>query len=384
MPFWLSMHARYRCQHAGACCTARWPIPLETSRVEIVRQAVGHGRIVVPAAWITSTVDAPDDVGGMLAIDEHGQCVFHQHDRCAIHGVAGHAALPSACQHFPRVCVIDPRGVFVTLSHFCPTAAWTLFDDAPISIVDGPSALPNGELPEGLDVREAWPPLLTDRVLMDHASYGVWERHMVGVLAGPACAGTPEAALARVRADAEWLCDWKPGRGPLCDAVERLRKSSAALKGGRYERGRIHHGEVGRGRPLGRPRSPAIGTSLFDLVRGAVLPPLVWAAAPAEFERTWTTHVAPTWSEWTPVVRRFLAAHAFGSWLAYQGRDLLTVVRGLEAALAVLQVELVRACHGRNAPLDRATLHAAIRQADLMLRHYVDRQALADALSGRG
>jgi uncharacterized heparinase superfamily protein len=110
----------------------------------------------------------------------------------------------------------------------------------------------------------------------------------------------------------------------------------------------------------------------------------VWAAAPVEFEQARATYVAPTWAAWAPVVRRYLAAHAFGSWLAYQGRDLFTVIRGLDAALTVLQIEIVRACHARNAPLDRTTLHAAIRQADLVLRHYVDRQALADALSGRG
>ena len=43
-------------------------------------------------------------------------CAFFEPGRgrlCAIHRQFGHDALPSACQHFPRVVVIDPRGVFV-------------------------------------------------------------------------------------------------------------------------------------------------------------------------------------------------------------------------------------------------------------------------------
>ena len=36
----------------------------------------------------------------------------------------------------------DPRGTFISLSHFCPTAAGMLFDDGPpVAIVDAPAAL---------------------------------------------------------------------------------------------------------------------------------------------------------------------------------------------------------------------------------------------------
>ncbi|MEZ5288117.1 MAG: hypothetical protein R2712_25640 [Vicinamibacterales bacterium] len=40
--------------------------------------------------------------------------------------------------HFPFVCAIDPRGVHVTLSHYCPTAARMLFDEtAAPTVVEG-------------------------------------------------------------------------------------------------------------------------------------------------------------------------------------------------------------------------------------------------------
>ncbi len=65
------------------------------------------------------TTEAP-----ALLATAHGRCVFHDPaGRCAIHSALGHDALPVACRQFPRVSVTDPRGVSVTLSHYCPTAA---------------------------------------------------------------------------------------------------------------------------------------------------------------------------------------------------------------------------------------------------------------------
>ena len=34
----LSIHVGYACAHAGACCTAPWPIPVEQPLVEAVRR----------------------------------------------------------------------------------------------------------------------------------------------------------------------------------------------------------------------------------------------------------------------------------------------------------------------------------------------------------
>lgn len=142
----------------------------------------------------------------MVAVGADGHCMLHQPDRCTVHGVLGRERLPSACRHFPRVCLIDPRGVFVTLLHYCPTAAWLLFDDRPVSVMEGSDVGRGHGAPEGLDARETWPPLLTDRVLMDYDSYALWEAHAIDVLAGEGSAGqTPAAALARLRAEAEEL-----------------------------------------------------------------------------------------------------------------------------------------------------------------------------------
>lgn len=152
--------------------------------------------MTVPARWLRDVNDAPEDVAGVLALSEDGRCLFHRAPGCAIHSAIGHTAIPAACQHFPRIALIDRRGVFVTLSHYCPTAASLLFDDSVSpGIVEGPSVLPGGELPEGLDAREAWPPSHAPRRLMDWASYTTWETWALSVLTG---GDSPERALDRL------------------------------------------------------------------------------------------------------------------------------------------------------------------------------------------
>jgi hypothetical protein len=80
-------------------------------------------------------------------------------------------------------------------------------------------------------------------------------------------------------------------------------------------------------------------------------------------------------------VRRFLVAHAFASWCAYQGRGVRTLVRSLDAALAVLAVEAARLARETGRALDADLLVEAFGVADLHLRHQADRQTLADAWS---
>ena len=134
--FWLNFHLPYACRHSGACCTAGWPIPVEPERAVLIKQG----------DWLAE--------GGTLPRDGNGACVFHS-GGCSIY-----EHRPLSCVHFPYVCMIDPRGVHVTLSHYCPTAAALLFEhEGPIEVVEGPSPVPLLEIPEGLDARESLPPV---------------------------------------------------------------------------------------------------------------------------------------------------------------------------------------------------------------------------------
>jgi hypothetical protein len=78
-------------------------------------------------------------------------------------------------------------------------------------------------------------------------------------------------------------------------------------------------------------------------------------------------------------VNRWLAARLFGTWIAYQGTGVATIVRYLRAALDVLVVELTRTpSDGRPERLD---VLEALRRSDYLLVHLADSQRLATLLS---
>ena len=107
--------------------------------------------------------------------------------------------------------VLVGRGVFVTLSHYCPTAASLLVSyEGPVTIVEGPEPIPHGD-PEGYDARGAWPPLLAPNVLMDLDAYGQWESHLIAWLGGVRNAGgqwAPEDVLHMLDEHAARIGSW--------------------------------------------------------------------------------------------------------------------------------------------------------------------------------
>ena len=274
--FWLSLHVPYACRHSGVCCASGWAIPMERERAAPVTLWRGE------ASWLRPAPGAPDDVAGVLATGADGRCVFRT-DACELQRALGPGALPSACQHFPREVLLDDRGVFVTLSHYCPTAADLLFShEGPVEIVRGPEVVPGG-VPEGLDARGVLPPLLRPGMLMDPEALSAWEAHVVRVLTAED-GRSPEEALSALECDAVALQQWQPGGVSLAEAVAALSRRTA-------------------------PRS-------------------VVAHADRAGE--------------TIVIRRYLAARAFASWLAYEGGGIRAVLGGLRLVLESLRGEMAR------------------------------------------
>jgi hypothetical protein len=214
--------------------------------------------------------------------------------------------------------LLDPRGVFVSLSHYCPTAADLLFSHVgPVEIVEGPPAIPQGN-PEGLDARDVLPPVLVGAgvgharrgqagpgeearvaLLMDLDGYSAWEAHMVHALT--TSSAPPEAVLPSLEADFGLLQQWRPGHRTLAAEVAALRDRDRAAA----------------------DRAGLAPVSTDDRVLG-----------------------------------RYLAARAFASWAAYQGGGVAAVLGELRRALALVR-EL-------SAELP---LKEAIRQADWQLLH---------------
>ncbi len=358
----LSTQADYACGHAGACCSSGWPIPVEHAVAQSMTAALAARRLSVVGLtrepdWLSRAGTMPDGVAGVLPCGPDGTCVFHDRDgrRCRVHGELGLDALPLSCRQFPRIVLVDPRGTFVTLSHYCPTAAARLFEPRPLTIVCAPPAFPAGTAYDALDARDVLPPLLHPTVLMDAQAYDAWERMLVG---GLARTDLPvEQALARAARLVEAVRGWRPGAESL---TVRLRTAGQVA----WE--------------TAAPAAWAPAADWHARVRRAVPGGLATPAAPPDVERALARWVDPAWRSFDAVVSRYVAAHAFASWTAYQGHGLRAVWRSVASALMVLRVEAARQARAAGRVLDAPLLLEAIRQSDLLLRHLCDRQGLAD------
>ena len=377
----LAFHSSYRCRHSGRCCTSGWPIPVETGLRRRLDEALARGALKLPAGGghpFADEGEMPPGTQGILRVNAHGACAFYDHGsrRCAVHSALGHDALPVSCQHFPRVCLVDGAGTFVTLSHYCPTAANLLFQDGPAAPAVGPRfcladerlavvQAPPGFAPmalEGLDARDALPPLLHPAMLMDAEAYHAWEAVVVGIFGGE---GPAEEVLAGAIRFTERLRTWEPPRGRLVEAVEAQRGSP-----GGAERDGV------------APALTAAALSLDRIVREAVPPGLQAPSQPPEAANDFARFVAPAWPAFARPVKRYLGARAFANWCAYQGRGLRTVLCSVAATLSVLRVEAARHCAQAGRPLDTSLLTEAFRSADLLIVHLGSREDLARRLSG--
>lgn len=216
-----------------------------------------------------------------------GACEFYDAaagPHCAIHRDLGAEHKPVACRHFPRLALLDPRGVSLTVSHYCPTAAALLFRDAiALRIVHDAPAFPPTDEYEGLDARDVMPPLLRPGMLWDYDGYTAWEEEAIALLARADV--TPEAALGQLAATARAIERWHPADGTLAGSVRRAFSELAAEA----------------------PRAPV-----------------------------------SRWGANARTVNRYLAARLFASWLPYRAQRLSDLVRELDRAHAILVEEAGR------------------------------------------
>ena len=361
----LAFHADYRCHNSGECCTANWDVPVELPFYKSLSEAVSNGtlRTADTSGGIDPFIvesNLPDGAAAILERDADGRCVFYASSskRCIVHRDLGEAALPATCRHFPRVSVQDARGTFVSLSHFCPTAASMLFRDVPVTIVSRPPAFPATDYDGLIVTSDDLPPMLTPRMLMDHEGYSAWERHMVARFA--AVRRRPSSMIATLWRDARLLMEWKPGAISIAAAVERLPHDYVDVQE-----------EAGLNGSL----------RCFAEVMAAVPDDLKPSADEDGLDAAMQAFVQPGWDGFHAPINRYLAAKAFASWTAYQGRGISAIVRGIEAALALVRVEASRQCRNAQRTIDAALLLEAIRQSDFLLNHLAVGEELAQAWS---
>ena len=278
-----------------------------------------------------------------------GACVFRIGEECEIHREGGESALPVSCRHFPRVILRDQRGTLTSLSHYCPTAAALLFQpEGSLQTVSAGPSLTCRDPIEGLDAREALPPLLHPRMLADLEGYDAWERSVIDTLGNLQPAG---AALDLIELATEDVRRWMPGQGSLAAAVH----SAFAAQ---------------------RRAVPASGqTRQLDIVR-AIYRGDVSLDLPRDHTGAWHRALPDDRIDLHRPIARYLAARAFGNWIAYQGRGLRTIIAWLRACHDVLRAN---ALSGRpeGEPLTQSELLEAIRLTDLVMLHSIDSQAFA-------
>ena len=344
----LSVHAGYRCRHRGACCSGVFAIPAEPHVVEIVSSLDIQPPQAVASLFVRRA-DAPGTE--FIGARGDGSCVFVETNdghQCSLHRRAGANALPSSCRHFPRVFLHDARGMFVSLSHFCPTAASLLLEDGPLGIVYAESPLMLDGTIEAFDAVGALPPLLRPGLLMDLEGYDAWERTAVAAFARADL--SPDEAVALIGSATEALRGWKVGGRPLASRVSESFRDAG-----------------------GRPS--AIDDHGRDRLRLALLRTPVSAN-----ETVWEQLVKPAWEAFDPAVKRYLAAKLYGNRIAYEATGLRSIVEWLRMALALLRSEAMRVCEQAGAVLDRQMFIEAVRATDLLLVHRLESRELARTL----
>ncbi len=279
---------------------------------------------------------------------ESGVCWFRDPERqdCAIHREFGEASLASACRQFPRVVVLEPSQISVSLSHYCPTAAALLFrESADFTLVESPKAFPVTWPFEGLDAGDSYSPLLRPGVLLGFDGLRRLETEAVALLSEPEF-GTSilrlDAALDRIR-------EWTPARGTVPEFVACCFRECLQRP--------LPQFEPGDPRPMLQGSVPA-GMKAPDLPEFA----------------PWTSVVSP---EVDLAIRRYLAARLIAGWILFQANDLVATARYLRLCLDTVHL-FVPARDPSEGESDRWL--QAIRSADLWILHLCDPERLAQNL----
>lgn len=350
----LALHAPYQCRHRGVCCREPWAIPVDRVRHRRIADAALAGRLRLPHASVDLFAAAPgvDDDADLVVGRCGGECVFLEPGQlglCAIHRDLGHEALPTACRHFPRVVVLDPRGVSLSLSCVCPTVAGLLYDAAPEwhqVVHEGPVVLPGMQW-EGLDARDTLPPQVSETRLWDWDAMTAYELQTLNALSTHA----PEQALAVVAGATARL--EHDSQGSLEALVETAFRAPAPA---------AHEPDVDALVRLAVASSPGADPDAWA--------PGADAAAAAEF---WLRH--------QPQVSRYLASRVMASAVVYHARSARVWSSWLQTAYAVLRRSVDLELRAGDA--DRRLFAAALARADRLLVHGIDAGRLAAALHAR-
>ena len=357
----IALHADYLCRHSGVCCTEPWAIPVERVRHARLQSALDSGALRpsgAPAVLFESAEGIDPDASAVVGRSGRA-CVFFEPARgrlCAIHRDLGHAAMPSACQHFPRIVALDPRGVMLSLSHVCPTVGDLLLADVAgwNRLVGGGRVVIDGLEWTGLDAREALPPQVNSSLLWDWESMTTFEEHALDVLGG----ASPELALGVIGAAAAALSRLETAElrprvlDAFTDAVATASPVEPDLAGLTALAGRC--------------------TSGLPSAAGWIEKPVRDIASSRQ-----------AWESVAPQVTRYLAARLLASPVMYHALDVRVWSLWLQACYSVLRVAFAHESARTGTATSHAALKAAAADSDRLLVHALDAGPFAAALFAR-
>lgn len=213
---------------------------------------------------------------------------------------------------------------------------------------------------ESLDARDAWPPLLRPGVLAGFGAYDAWE--------------------ARVLLD--WLVPATEARLTAGDALSAAVCWSEGIRGWRPQHGAL---PVLIAQRFSSPRRPAtvadpdaaletLGALVSALSKAVPLPwrPTAW---PDGLTDAALGGRALTRREGDAAIARYLGVRLAGSWLAYQGKGVRSVMASVVSAYALTCAALAAT---KSSVVTVGHLTSAIRAADWLQLHLLDRDAWAD------
>jgi hypothetical protein len=281
----------------------------------------------------------------------------------------GTEALPFSCRQFPRLLLRDAQGWHVSLSAWCGTAAALIVahpGGLAATHADAPHFLSIDHIDtdlrvhvEGLDAHDAWPPLLRPGVLAGVDPYARWERRLLEECLVPVTQGTGHTgpALASALCWTDRLRQWRAADGAFFVMVGQSfpRRDSKWLQ-------LCHSPQIRDLRPL------------LTRLMGDV---------PARWQETaWPAGLTDTDLDGQPVTReageralaRYLGTRLIGSWVAYQGQGLRSVLASLVSAYALTALALQLTGPGL---VTIGRLTSAIRASDWLLLHLLDREQWA-------
>lgn len=374
--FALSTYADFHCENCGLCCSTGWKIPIAKPLYERLSRYLRRGEIQHggnPVADIDALLppSSSGEAVAQCAWTEDGRCVFLEPESgnlCAIHRQMGADALSPVCRLFPRLCVLQPRGVFVSLSHYCPTVAALLFRPGPIEIVRNPAAFPPGDSYGGLDARTHLPPLLRPDVLLSWETYRLWERYAVSLMAREDY--DPHEALIVLCTTVEKLRAWPEKQGPPLDFAESIISADTQADAAMLK-------QQIRTLPSGLHRCRAIMAELLNACSESALLGSVREAFLARYESIaaddYDRFVRQSLRDFQSPLRRYLAARLFANYFAYQGHGLRSGIYSVVCALAVFRMNAALCCGRENRPLDMGLFIEAIQNTDFLLFHNLSR-----------